>query len=109
FPSRRRCAYGQIASSSRRTWNRRRAAFLLLHRRCPRKGPAAYRRVGQSRRSVDRQNQKQESTQMKQVGIIGGGLGGLASACVLAARGYEVIVFERNDWFGGKAAAMQSA
>jgi len=45
---------------------------------------------------------------MKQVGIIGGGLGGLASACVLAARGYEVIVFERNDWFGGKAAAMQS-
>lgn len=45
---------------------------------------------------------------MKQVGIIGGGLGGLASACVLAARGYEVIVFERNEWLGGKAAVIQS-
>jgi len=44
---------------------------------------------------------------MKRVGIIGGGLGGLASACVLAARGYEVIVFERNEWLGGKAAVIQ--
>ena len=44
---------------------------------------------------------------MKRVGIIGGGLGGLASACVLAARGYEVIVFERNDWLGGKAAVLE--
>ncbi len=38
------------------------------------------------------------------IGVIGGGLGGLAAACTLAARGYEVIVFEQNDWFGGKAA-----
>ena len=45
---------------------------------------------------------------MKRVGIIGGGLGGLASACVLAARGYQVILFERNDWLGGKAAALES-
>ena len=45
---------------------------------------------------------------MKRVGIIGGGLGGLASACVLAARGYEVILFERNDWLGGKAAVLES-
>ncbi|MBV8376187.1 MAG: phytoene desaturase [Verrucomicrobia bacterium] len=45
---------------------------------------------------------------MKQVGIIGGGLGGLASACVLAARGYEVTVFERSEWLGGKAAVIQS-
>ncbi len=44
---------------------------------------------------------------MKRVGIIGGGLGGLASACVLAARGYEVILFERNDWLGGKAAVLE--
>ena len=33
---------------------------------------------------------------MKPVGIIGGGLGGLSAACVLAARGYKVILFERN-------------
>lgn len=37
------------------------------------------------------------------VGIIGGGLGGLAAACTLAARGHHVTVFERNDWAGGKA------
>jgi phytoene desaturase len=40
----------------------------------------------------------------KPIGIIGGGLGGLASACTLAARGYEVILFEANPWLGGKAA-----
>jgi diapolycopene oxygenase len=45
---------------------------------------------------------------LKKVGIIGGGLGGLASACVLAARGYEVVVFERNEWLGGKAAVIES-
>jgi diapolycopene oxygenase len=44
---------------------------------------------------------------MKKVGIIGGGLGGLASACVLGARGYEVVVFERNEWLGGKAAVIE--
>jgi phytoene desaturase len=40
------------------------------------------------------------------IGVIGGGLGGLASACVLAARGYEVVLFEKNDWLGGKAAVL---
>jgi phytoene dehydrogenase-like protein len=45
---------------------------------------------------------------MKKVAIIGGGLGGLASACVLAARGYEVVVFERNEWLGGKAAVLKT-
>jgi diapolycopene oxygenase len=44
---------------------------------------------------------------MKRVGIIGGGLGGLASACTLAARGYSVVLFERNDWLGGKAAILE--
>ncbi len=44
---------------------------------------------------------------MKRVGVIGGGLGGLASACVLAARGHEVVLFERNEWLGGKAAVWQ--
>ncbi len=38
------------------------------------------------------------------VGIIGSGLGGLATACTLAARGYAVEVFEKNPWLGGKAA-----
>src|SRR6478609_8370232 len=42
------------------------------------------------------------------VGVIGGGLGGLSAACTLAARGYEVVVFERNDWLGGKAAVLEA-
>ncbi len=43
---------------------------------------------------------------MKPIGIIGGGLAGLSAACVLAARGHRVVVFERNDWLGGKAAQL---
>ena len=41
------------------------------------------------------------------VGVIGGGLGGLAAACTLAARGHRVILFESNPWLGGKAALLQ--
>ena len=41
------------------------------------------------------------------IGIIGSGLGGLASACVLAARGYKVVLFEKNPWLGGKAAQLE--
>lgn len=44
---------------------------------------------------------------MKPIGVIGGGLAGLSAACVLAARGYKVTLFERNDWLGGKAAQLQ--
>ena len=43
------------------------------------------------------------------VGVIGSGLGGLAAACTLAARGYEVTVFEKNAWLGGKAAQLREA
>jgi len=43
----------------------------------------------------------------ERIGIIGGGLGGLAAACTLAARGYQVILFERNEWLGGKAAVLE--
>ena len=43
---------------------------------------------------------------MKPSAIIGGGLGGLSAACVLAARGHTVVLFERNDWLGGKAAQL---
>ncbi|TNC74765.1 phytoene desaturase family protein [Rubellimicrobium roseum] len=42
-------------------------------------------------------------------GIIGGGLGGLAAACTLAARGHKVTLFEKNPWLGGKAAVLEEA
>lgn len=42
------------------------------------------------------------------VGVIGGGLGGLAAACVLAARGRRAIVFEASPWIGGKAAVLNA-
>src|SRR5258705_12770023 len=42
------------------------------------------------------------------VGIIGGGLGGLAAACTLAARGHSVVLFERSAWLGGKAAVLEA-
>ncbi len=41
------------------------------------------------------------------IAVIGGGLAGLASACTLAARGHKVILFEKNDWLGGKAAEFE--
>lgn len=40
------------------------------------------------------------------IGVIGGGLGGLAAAVTLAARGHRVVLFERNLWLGGKAAIL---
>ena len=43
------------------------------------------------------------------VAIVGGGLGGLAAACTLAARGYDVTLLERNSWLGGKAAELKQA
>jgi diapolycopene oxygenase len=43
------------------------------------------------------------------VAIIGGGLGGLASACTLAARGYGVTLVETNNWVGGKAAVLEDS
>lgn len=41
------------------------------------------------------------------VAVIGSGLAGLAAAATLAARGYAVEVFEKNDWLGGKAAVLE--
>ena len=35
--------------------------------------------------------------------IIGAGIGGLATANLLARDGHEVHVFEKNDWLGGRA------
>ncbi|WP_132251423.1 phytoene desaturase family protein [Methylobacterium segetis] len=40
------------------------------------------------------------------VAVIGSGLGGLAAACVSAARGHRVTLYDKNDWLGGKAAVL---
>src|SRR6056297_3422610 len=40
--------------------------------------------------------------------IVGGGLAGISSACVLAARGHQVTLLEKNPWVGGKAAALEA-
>ncbi len=42
----------------------------------------------------------------QKVAVVGGGLGGLAAACTLAARGHAVTLLERNPWLGGKAAVL---
>ncbi|MEZ6034448.1 MAG: FAD-dependent oxidoreductase [Planctomycetaceae bacterium] len=39
--------------------------------------------------------------------VVGSGLGGLATACTLAGRGYSVTVVEKNEWLGGKAALLE--
>lgn len=39
----------------------------------------------------------------KSVIIIGAGIGGLATACLLAKKGYEVTIVEKNDKVGGRA------
>jgi phytoene desaturase len=49
------------------------------------------------------------NTDKERVGVIGGGLGGLAAACTLAARGYDVVLFEKSPWLGGKAAELNEA
>ena len=41
--------------------------------------------------------------------IVGGGLGGLAAACTLAARGHGVTLLDKNAWVGGKAAVLHQA
>ncbi|WP_207476940.1 phytoene desaturase family protein [Arenibaculum pallidiluteum] len=43
------------------------------------------------------------------VAVIGGGLGGLAAAATLAARGHKVVLFDKNAWVGGKAAVLEDA
>ncbi|SCY25616.1 phytoene desaturase family protein [Microvirga guangxiensis] len=46
------------------------------------------------------------SAQRASVAVIGGGLGGLAAACVAAARGHKVTLYDKNPWLGGKAAVL---
>ena len=45
----------------------------------------------------------------QRVVVIGGGLGGLAAAATLAARGYAVTLVEKSTWLGGKAAQLDEA
>ena len=50
---------------------------------------------------------REPGSNAKPVVVIGAGLGGLAAAAVAAARGHRVIVLDKNDWIGGKAAVME--
>jgi diapolycopene oxygenase len=50
-----------------------------------------------------------DESNKQRVAIVGGGLGGLAAACTLAARGHRIALFEVNDWTGGKAAVLSEA
>jgi len=36
------------------------------------------------------------------IAIIGAGLGGLSAACLMAAKGHNITVFEKNKGSGGK-------
>ena len=40
------------------------------------------------------------------IAVIGSGIGGLAAACRLAHKGYDVTVFEKNAQAGGKIGEM---
>jgi diapolycopene oxygenase len=48
----------------------------------------------------------ERASRVLNVGVIGGGLAGLAAACTLAARGHKVTLLEKNEWVGGKAAVL---
>lgn len=44
----------------------------------------------------------------KAVAIIGGGFGGLATACLLSKHGYKVTIFEKNEQMGGRASVFKA-
>lgn len=44
------------------------------------------------------------SSPQLRIAVVGSGLAGLSAACVLAARGHQVTLLEKNSWVGGKAA-----
>ena len=46
-------------------------------------------------------------TQSPKVAVVGGGLAGLAAGCALAESGYQVTLFERRPYLGGRASSYQ--
>jgi len=44
----------------------------------------------------------------KSIGIIGGGIGGLAAAALLAKDGHKVTIFEKNEQWGGRMSLLQA-
>jgi zeta-carotene desaturase len=51
--------------------------------------------------------QRGADTKRPSVGIVGGGLAGLAAACALADAGYKVTLFERRAFLGGRASSYE--
>jgi squalene-associated FAD-dependent desaturase len=49
----------------------------------------------------------QSTSKRASVGVIGGGLAGLAAACALADAGHGVTLFERRDFLGGRASSYE--
>lgn len=47
------------------------------------------------------------TSQLQTVGVIGGGLAGLAAGCALADAGLKVTVFERRPYVGGRASSYE--
>ncbi len=47
------------------------------------------------------------TSRRRRIAVVGGGLGGLAAACVAGARGHQVTLYEKNGWMGGKAALLE--
>jgi squalene-associated FAD-dependent desaturase len=50
---------------------------------------------------------RESNATIPSVGIIGGGLAGLSSACALADAGYRVTLFERRAFLGGRASSYE--
>ncbi len=44
---------------------------------------------------------------MKSIAVIGGGFAGLSSACSLAHKGFDVVLFEKNELTGGRGRAFE--
>ncbi len=95
-----------------------------LHDACGRGGPVCGRRAADRRkvphlafgpvrddikRSARNANLNQMTPTASQptVAVAGGGLAGLAAACVLAAAGFRVTVFEKRPFLGGRASSYQ--
>src|SRR6516225_1411059 len=50
---------------------------------------------------------KQSWTQPPSVAVVGGGLAGLAAGCALSSSGFQVTLFERRPYLGGRASSYE--